>query len=296
VIVLPPAITTLSMANGQVSVPYSVDLSVTCPGGGCTGAVASGALPTGTTLTTVNATTLRVAGTPSVGGTFNFSLTATDTAARVSPGQDYSLTMADAPIVPVDDPNAPAPGCASVPRADKYNLDEGVSFRNAVDPCVDNKAVRVGDIWVDLSTSVIPMPKLATSLSPSTVWTPFAMRRLITPVTKTTAGVVTYTATEFLGGLILRDPNGAGRSDVTPTAALLVAAIPGAEAGSSVELDIRNTADAAETITLTAGTGVTLSGTMTIAQNNTKRFRVVVTDAGAGTEAVTVYSIGSFVH
>ena len=107
-----------------------------------------------------------------------------------------------------------------------------------------------------------------------------------------TAGAVTYTAAQLLGGLILRDPAGGNRSDVTPTAALLIAALPGAAAGTSFEFTIRNTADAAETITITAGDSVTLSGTMTIAQNNTKRFRLVVTSA----TAATLYSIGTFVH
>jgi hypothetical protein len=94
--------------------------------------------------------------------------------------------------------------------------------------------------------------------------------------------------------LILRDPNGAGRSDVTPTATDLLAALEGkAAVGQGFRFTIRNTADAAETITLTAGTGVTLSGTMTIAQNNSKDFLAVVT--GIGTPAVTIYSLGTVV-
>lgn len=117
-----------------------------------------------------------------------------------------------------------------------------------------------------------------------------------TVTTDNTAAARTYTAAELLGGLILRDPNGAARSDVTPTAALIVAGIAGAVVGSSFEFTIRNTADAAETITVTAGTGVTLSGTMTIAQNNSKRFLAVCTNVGSGTEAVTVYSLGTVVH
>ena len=107
-----------------------------------------------------------------------------------------------------------------------------------------------------------------------------------------TADVVTYTAAQLLGGLILRDPAGAGRADVTPTAALIIAAITQAGVGSSFEFTIRNTANDAETITVTAGTDVTLSGTMTIAQNNSKRFLCVVTSA---TE-VTIYSLGTVVH
>lgn len=112
------------------------------------------------------------------------------------------------------------------------------------------------------------------------------------PVTKTTASAVTYTAEEFTSGIILRDPNGAGRTDVTPTAALLYTELGDPEVGSTFEVVIRNTADAAETITMSGGTGVTISGTATIAQNNTKVFLGVFTSASA----VTLYSVGTFVH
>ncbi len=117
-----------------------------------------------------------------------------------------------------------------------------------------------------------------------------------TVTTDATAGAKTYTAAELVGGLILRDPAGGNRNDVSPAAADIVAAIQGAVVKSSFEFTIRNTADAAETITLTAGASVTLSGTMTIAQNNSKRFLAVATDVGAGTEAVTIYSLGTIVH
>lgn len=112
------------------------------------------------------------------------------------------------------------------------------------------------------------------------------------PVTKTTASAVTYTAEEFTSGIILRDPNGAGRIDITPTAALLYTELGDPEVGSTFEVVIRNTADAAETITMSGGTGVTISGTATIAQNNTKVFLGVFTSASA----VTLYSVGTFVH
>lgn len=107
-----------------------------------------------------------------------------------------------------------------------------------------------------------------------------------------TADVVVYTAAQILGGLVLRDPNGASRSDVTPDAADVIAAMTQAGIGNCFEFTIRNTANAAETITVTAGAGVTLSGTMTIAQDNSKRFLCVVT--GAATAAV--YSLGTVVH
>lgn len=114
---------------------------------------------------------------------------------------------------------------------------------------------------------------------------------MTTVSTVTTAGAATYTAAQLLGGLIKRDPAGAGRSDVTPTATLLIAGIPGVKVGDSFVFTIINDADAAETITVTAGSGVTLSGTMTIAQSNAKAFQAVVT--GVATPAVTVYSLGT---
>jgi len=114
----------------------------------------------------------------------------------------------------------------------------------------------------------------------------------ITVTTEETAGAHTYTAAELLGGLILRDCAGGARSDPTDTAANIIAAIIQAGVGNSFEFTIRNTSDAAETITVTAGTGVTLSGTMTIAQNNSKRFLCVVT----ASTTVTIYSLGTVVH
>lgn len=112
--------------------------------------------------------------------------------------------------------------------------------------------------------------------------------------TDATEDARTYTAAELVGGMILRDPAGAARSDVTPTGTALVAAIAGCIDGSSFEFTIRNTADAAETITLTAGADVTLSGTMTIAQNNSKRFLCVITSVASHT--ATIYSLGTVVH
>jgi hypothetical protein len=118
--------------------------------------------------------------------------------------------------------------------------------------------------------------------------------RAATVSTITTAAAVTFTAAQILGGLILRDPSGGARADLMPTASDLVAILGGVDDTMSVEFTIRNTADADETITLTTNTGITLSGTMTIAQNNSKRFLAVVT--AIGTPAVTVYSLGTVVH
>ena len=51
----------------------------------------------------------------------------------------------------------------------------------------------------------------------------------------------------------------------------------------------------AETITIAAGTGGTTSGggTMTVAQNNAKMFRIRFTGVAPGSEAYTIYSLGT---
>lgn len=115
------------------------------------------------------------------------------------------------------------------------------------------------------------------------------------PVSYSTAAAITYTAADLKTGLILRNPNGAGRADLVPTAAQIVAAFPGAVAGTWFEFEIRNTAGAAETITVTTNTGITLSGTMTIAQSNAKQFRCQLVTVTSGSEAVTIYSRGTVV-
>lgn len=105
-----------------------------------------------------------------------------------------------------------------------------------------------------------------------------------------TAAAVTYTPDQLKSGLILRNTAGAGRADLVPTAAALVAAMPGVVNNTQMLFTIRNTAGAAETITVTTNTGATLSGTMTIAQNNMRQFRLIITNVAAGSEAYTLYS------
>lgn len=114
----------------------------------------------------------------------------------------------------------------------------------------------------------------------------------VTVTTVATATAVTLAAAQLLGGLILQDPAGGAVTSTTDTAANIIAAITQAGVGNAFEFTIRNTADASEAITVAAGTGVTLSGTMTIAQNNSKRFLCVVT----ASTTVTIYSLGTVVH
>ena len=71
--------------------------------------------------------------------------------------------------------------------------------------------------------------------------------------------------------------------------AALVSRVPTQElVGFTYELDIRNNSASANTATITTNTGVTLVGTMTIAQNATRRFLVQVLTAST----ISVTSVG----
>lgn len=108
-----------------------------------------------------------------------------------------------------------------------------------------------------------------------------------------TAGAATITIAQLLTGTIIRDCAGAGRTDTLPTAALLVAGIDNCEVGDTISCYYVNASDAAETITLAAGTGGALTSTQTagsfvIPQNTSKIVKIRVTNVGSGTEAYVV--------
>jgi hypothetical protein len=114
-----------------------------------------------------------------------------------------------------------------------------------------------------------------------------------TAASVTTAGNATYTAAQLLCGLLKRDPAGSARSDVTPTAALIIAALrPNARrVGYSFEFLLQNIADNSEVITVTAGSDVTLDSAgvwNNLDHHLAKRIRVEVTAA----TTVTMYDLG----
>ncbi len=120
---------------------------------------------------------------------------------------------------------------------------------------------------------------------------------LITRATATsdaTAGARTYTAAEVLGGIIVRDCAGAGRSDVLPTAALLVAAMDRPRIGDTIRCYIVNGSDDEETLTIGAGTGGAFDTKQTatsrvIPQNSSKDVYIRLTGVVSGSEAYVVY-------
>lgn len=112
---------------------------------------------------------------------------------------------------------------------------------------------------------------------------------------KNTAGGVTLTASEVLSGILVADCNGAGRTYTFPTAALLVAAVPGAKVGDLLRLKVVNGSDAAEAITLAEGSGGGWDANQTatsrvIGQNTSKDVLIRLTNVTASSEAYVLYA------
>lgn len=97
----------------------------------------------------------------------------------------------------------------------------------------------------------------------------------------TTVGAGTLTAASIVGGLITRSGPTLAFSDATDTAVAIVAALAAYVANESAILRIKNTTAFAQTIT--AGAGVTLSGTVIIPANSVGEYLVTITSPTAVT-------------
>ncbi|MDP3377013.1 MAG: IPT/TIG domain-containing protein, partial [Brevundimonas sp.] len=93
-----------SLSDASVASTYSETLSANDCVGPCTFAVTAGALPTGLTLSSAGV----LSGTPTAGGAFNFTVTATDAGAGgLTANRAYSLTV-DAPTIALSPAALPA--------------------------------------------------------------------------------------------------------------------------------------------------------------------------------------------
>lgn len=106
----------------------------------------------------------------------------------------------------------------------------------------------------------------------------------------TQSTTATLSIAQTLGGFINSAP-GAGITLTLPTAANLVAGMIGCKVGDEITLSIENTAGGANSITLAAGSGGTLRGGTTVAQNKSALIRIVLTNVTASSEAYTAHSI-----
>lgn len=114
-------------------------------------------------------------------------------------------------------------------------------------------------------------------------------------VTTLSTAATTVTASQLLGGLLLQ-PAGAAINTTLDSATNIFKALQNQQVGASFAFTLRNTATTANTITVVAGSGGTMSGTATIAQSNQRSFRLVITaaaDAYGNGATYTVYTAGS---
>lgn len=114
--------------------------------------------------------------------------------------------------------------------------------------------------------------------------------------TDTATGNTTVLAADLTGGavavtLALTGTLTGAATATTDTAANIIAAIPQAQryVGYTYSLTIINESSASDTWTVAGGTGVTINGTKTIAENTWREFLVTI----ASTTTVTMQSIGT---
>lgn len=117
---------------------------------------------------------------------------------------------------------------------------------------------------------------------------------LTTLTTLTTPGPgyldATLTAAQALGGLVFHMRG----TLTTPTAADLVAAMPGCMVGTAFDLNVRHTGDEGDFISvLEAAAGITISGSRYTQGASCKTFRFVVTDNRVGSETITAYVVST---
>lgn len=104
-------------------------------------------------------------------------------------------------------------------------------------------------------------------------------------------------AAELTGGslsvtLALTGALAAAENATTDTAANIIAALPAPGVGTAYKLRIINESSGNFAWTIVGGTGVTVTGTATVAQNTWREFVVTVTAVG-GTPTVTLQNVGS---
>jgi len=115
--------------------------------------------------------------------------------------------------------------------------------------------------------------------------------------TSTATSSTTLTAAKLTGAaddvfLNMTGTLAAGATATTDTAANIVAAIPQAQryVGANYILRIINSSSGAFAWTIAGGSGVTVNGTATIAQNTWREFLVTL---GSGLTTVTLQSVGT---
>ncbi|WP_162782219.1 putative Ig domain-containing protein [Arenimonas caeni] len=149
VVIAPPTITlpATALAGGTLGQAYSA--SITAASGGTAPysyAVTAGALPGGLTL---NPSTGAITGTPSALGSFNFSITATDSSTGTGPytaTQSYAITVIDVPPVANNSSTTVAYGSGANPVA--LNITGGAPTSLAITSPASNGTATVSGLTI----------------------------------------------------------------------------------------------------------------------------------------------------
>jgi hypothetical protein len=144
-----PQITTASLPNGSLGNPYSVTLAAANCGTACTWTITVGVLPDGLALSTNGV----ISGAPTVAATEDFTVKATNSSG-LTDTQDFTLSVIGVAADITDRPT-------------RVDYVENATFVRAAEPTVDDDKLRVGDVWIDLTSGCF---KWAASTSPTVVW------------------------------------------------------------------------------------------------------------------------------
>jgi predicted RecA/RadA family phage recombinase len=178
--------------------------------------------------------------------------------------------------------------------AQAWVVGDKIYWDNANKRC-DNVAT-AGFRLIGVATAVAANPTATGSVRLNGVTALFETAAGPAPVSLATAGAETYTAAQLLNGIIVRDCAGASRTDTLSTAALLVAAIPGAAVGDIIRCLVINGSDPiTEVITLAAGTGGAFDANQTavsrvVGGGASKLVHIRLTNVTAASEAYVIYA------
>lgn len=119
-----------------------------------------------------------------------------------------------------------------------------------------------------------------------------AVSQLLSAQFATGTTTTTFAAGQLTGGnfVVYTNTGATPGSIATRTATQMIADIPNAYVGQTYMLRVIN-GQATGTLTITAGTGITLTGTATVAANTTRDF--VVTITSTATPAITIQNAGT---
>lgn len=117
--------------------------------------------------------------------------------------------------------------------------------------------------------------------------------------TRTATASSTPTGAQMIAGIVTVDTSGGHVTLTTGTAAAMVAALPGVAVGDTVSVLVQNFGHATNLVSVAAGTGVTILGTLgssvpqnttpVIASRSTRLLQLRFTNVTSGAEAVSLY-------